>query len=307
MDYRVELDVFNGPLDLLLYLLKRDELDIYDIPIARITDTYMQYVNMLREMKDKEGLDINVAGEFLVMAATLMEIKSATLLPKQAPLPRADGSLSAAQELADPRRELVQQLLEYKRLKDSATALERRAREHEARYPRVPAKQEGNPDEPPPVDLDEVQVWDLLACFDRLMKEVAPRKKVHEVTYDDTPIDLHAADIEDRLKREGSLTLRGLLLGRKNRSEMVGVFLALLELIREKKILVRQSDDDRADMEIDAAPEEHRRTYEHASLGLAEETPEEERAQTELNTAGTEDTETPEPAPNAESSEITRG
>lgn len=274
VDYRVELDVFNGPLDLLLYLLKRDELDIYDIPIARITDSYMQYVNMLREMKEQDGLDINVAGEFLVMAATLMEIKSAMLLPKQAPVQSADGSLSAAQELADPRRELVQQLLEYKRLKDSATMLERRAREHEARFPRFPAKQEGNPDEPPPVDLDEVQVWDLLACFDRVMKDLAPRKKFHEVTYDDTPIDLHAADIEDRLKREGRLTLRGLIVGRQSRSEMIGVFLALLELIREKKILVKQLDDDLTDMEIDPAPEEHRQTYEHASLGLADEPPE---------------------------------
>jgi segregation and condensation protein A len=275
MDYRVELDVFNGPLDLLLYLIKRDELDIYDIPIARITDTYLLYVNMLRGMKDEDGLDINVAGDFLVMAATLMEIKSAMLLPKQAPVARADGSLSAAQELADPRRELVQTLLEYKRLKDSATLLERRAKEHEARFPRFPAKQEGNPDEPPPVDLDEVQVWDLLAAFDRLMKEVAPRKRVHEVTYDDTPIDLHAADIEDRLKREGKLTLRGLIVGRGSRSEMIGVFLALLELIREKKILVTQADDDVTDMEIDPAPEEHRRTYEHASLGLADERPDE--------------------------------
>src|SRR4051812_3603434 len=235
----------------------------------------MQYVNMLRGMKEEESLDINVAGEFLVMAATLMEIKSAMLLPKQAPVANADGSRSAAQELTDPRMELVQTLLEYKRLKDSANMLERRAKEHEARFPRFPAKQEGNPDEPPPVDLDEVQVWDLLAAFDRLMKEVAPRKRVHEVTSDDPPIVLHAADIEDRLKREGKLTLRGLIVGRQSRSEMIGVFLALLELIREKKILVKQADDDLADMEIDPAPEEHRRTYEHASLGLADDKPDE--------------------------------
>jgi segregation and condensation protein A len=297
MDYRVELDVFNGPLDLLLYLLKRDELDIYDIPIARITDTYMQYVNVLRGLKEEDGLDINVAGDFLVMAATLMEIKSAMLLPKQAAVANADGSRSAAQELTDPRRELVQQLLEYKRLKDSATLLERRAKQHQARFPRFPAKQEGNPDEPPPVDLDEVQVWDLLAAFDRLMKEVAPRKRVHEVTYDDTPIDLHAADIEDRLKREGRLTLRGLIAGRQSRSEMIGVFLALLELIREKKILVKQADDDLSDMEIDPAPEEHRRTYEHASLGLADE----RRDEAPANAAGPAETtsisESPPPPP----------
>src|SRR5213082_792994 len=85
-EYRVELDVFNGPLDLLLYLLKRDELDIRDIPIHSITESYMDYLKLLREAKNSAGLDINVAGDFLVMAATLMEIKSAMLLPRVAPV-----------------------------------------------------------------------------------------------------------------------------------------------------------------------------------------------------------------------------
>jgi segregation and condensation protein A len=268
VDYRVELDVFNGPLDLLLYLLKRDELDIYDIPIAQITDSYMQYMNMLRAMSKEQGLDINVAGDFLVMAATLMEIKSAMLLPRQE-LTSADGS-SAAAELADPRYELVQKLLEYKRFKDSAVMLERQRDEHENRFPRYPAKLDGVADEPPPVDLEEVQIWDLLDAFNRLMQEVGGRKKFHEVTYDDTPIDLHAADIEDRLSREGKLTLRQLVIGRKNRSEMIGVFLALLELIREKKILVQQ-EGVLDELEIVPAPEEHRRTYAGASLHLADE------------------------------------
>ncbi|HEV7301758.1 MAG TPA: segregation/condensation protein A [Tepidisphaeraceae bacterium] len=271
MEYRVELDVFNGPLDLLLFLIKRDELDIYDIPIASITQSYMQYVQVLRSVKDQVGLDINVAGDFLVMAATLMEVKSAMLLPRQEQTPESADGRSAAAELADPRYELVQQLLEYKKLKDSAALLDRKAHEHAARFPRIPVKLEGTEDEPPPVDLDEVQVWDLLATFERLLKEVGVRKpRYHEVTYDDTPIDLHAADIEDRLKREGPQTLRGLLLGRKSRSEMVGVFLALLELIREKKILVEQSDD-LADANIVEAPEEHKSTYAGASLHLLDE------------------------------------
>jgi segregation and condensation protein A len=159
--------------------------------------------------------------------------------------------------------------LEYKRFKDSAAALERQHQEHESRFPRYPALRGDHANEPPPVDLDEVQMWDLLAAFDRLMKEVGVRKpRYHEVTYDDTPIDLHAADIEDRLKREGHVTLKQLIIGRKSRSEMVGVFLALLELIREKKILVDQ-DAVHDDIEIVAAPESHRKTYEHASLGLA--------------------------------------
>jgi segregation and condensation protein A len=269
VEYRVELDVFNGPLDLLLYLIKRDELDIYDIPIARILDSYMAYVEMLKRMS-RDGLDINVAGDFLVMAATLMEIKSAMLLPKA---PQVEGETSAAAELADPRYELVKQLLEYKKIKDAASMLEHRQKEHEQRFPRVPAAQVGDPDEPPPLDLDEVQIWDLLSAFSRLMKEVGVRgPRMHEVTYDDTPIDLHAADIEDRLNREGKLTLRGLIVGRKTRGEMIGVFLALLELIRQKKILVYQGDGE-SDMEITPAPEEHRNTYMEAQLAPSPDTP----------------------------------
>jgi segregation and condensation protein A len=247
----------------------------------------MQYVSMLRMMSKEEGLDINVAGDFLVMAATLMEIKSAMLLPRQE-VASGDGS-SAAAELADPRYELVQKLLEYKRFKDSAAMLERQQHEHENRFPRYPAKLEGVADEPPPVDLEEVQIWDLLEAFNRLMKEVGGRKKFHEVTYDDTPIDLHAADIEDRLSREGKLTLRQLVVGRKNRSEMIGVFLALLELIREKKILVQQ-EGVLDDMEIVPAPDEHRRTYAGASLHLADEMEPPDEEQPAASTASDETT-----------------
>ena len=281
VDYRVELDIYNGPLDLLLYLIKRDELDIYDIPISRITDTYMQYVTMLRGLNGA-GLDINIAGEFLVMAATLMEIKSATLLPQIERPADPNAGPTAAEQLADPRYELVQKLLEYKRFKDNAMLLEQHQREHEARFPRIPANLTGT-DEPPPIDLEEVQVWDLLEAFSRLMKEVGVRKNFHEVTYDDTPIDLHAADIEDRLKREHRLTLRQLIEGRSSRSEMIGVFLALLELIREKKILVTQGDNELGDAEIIEAPEEHRKTYVGASLHLSDEAEENTESAQEEN------------------------
>jgi len=272
VEYRVELDVYNGPLDLLMYLIKRDELDIYDIPIARITDTYMGYVRMLKELSKEGGLDINVAGDFLVMAATLMEIKSAMLLPKP-PASQGDGSTNAAAELTDPRYELVQKLLEYKKFKDAANLLDFKQTEHASRFPRYPAlrKEVGGEDDAPPVDLDEVQIWDLLDAFNRLMKEVGTGGgRFHEVTYDDTPIDLHAADIEDRLTRDGRLTLRDLITGRATKSEMVGVFLALLELIREKKILVEQGED-LGEVSIVSAPPEHRATYAHASLHLSDE------------------------------------
>jgi segregation and condensation protein A len=269
MEYRVNLDVFNGPLDLLLYLIRRDELDIYDIPIHRITLSYLQYLETLRQTSNEHGFDINIAGEFLVMAATLMEIKSAMLLPQIEEQKTPGSSPTAAQELTDPRYELVQQLLEFKRLKDNATLLERQQSSHFDRFARVPAMPETS-DEPPPLDMDEVQIWDLLEAFSRLMKDIGGRlQKVHEVVYDETPIDLHAADIEDRLKHNKTLTLQALMAGRTSKSEMIGVFLALLELVREKRITVMQNQSS-DELEISIASEEHRKTFAGASLQLSD-------------------------------------
>jgi segregation and condensation protein A len=282
MEYRVELDVYSGPLDLLMFLIKRDELDIYDIPIARITDSYMSYIQELRDMSREHGLDINVAGEFLVMAATLMEIKSAMLLPRQAA--EGDGA-QTTQDLTDPRYELVQQLLEYKRFKDAASALDQRQAEHQHRFARYPARRDGTDDDAPPLDLEEVQIYDLLEAFKKLMAEVGVRKpRFHEVVYDDTPIDLHAADIEDRLRRDGRLSFRQLLEGRQSRSEMIGVFLALLELIRQRKILVNQVED-ADDLQIDPAPEGHRAASTDAPLRLVGDEPAEGQPAAEIDPA----------------------
>ncbi|MGC4031734.1 MAG: segregation/condensation protein A [Tepidisphaeraceae bacterium] len=265
-EYTVDLPVFHGPLDLLLFLIKRDELEITDIPIHSITKSYLGYLDHLRSRPG--GFDINTAGDFLVMAATLMEIKSAMLLPDP-PAVSKDGVTTAAQDLADPRQELVQQLLEYKRLKDNANLLERQQMDHFARFARIPAFADAENDEPPPLDLDEVQIYDLLAAFTRLMKDTGARgAKMHEVVYDETPIALHAADIQDRLKRDKSVTLRALLSGRANKSEMIGVFLALLELVREKRILVAQ-EEATDELVISDAPEEHKKTFVGASLDLS--------------------------------------
>ena len=140
----------------------------------RFKHAFMQYVGVLKQMSGG-GLDINVAGDFLVMAATLMEIKSALLLPKP-PVPPGEEGSSAAAELADPRYELVQKLLEYKKFKDTATALAHQQHLHENRFPRFPASLDDKSDEPPPIDLEEVQIWDLLGAFNRLMQEVGLRK-----------------------------------------------------------------------------------------------------------------------------------
>ncbi|MGF1635033.1 MAG: segregation and condensation protein A [Phycisphaerae bacterium] len=264
--WRVELDVFSGPLDLLLYLIRRDELDVHDIPIARITTSYFNYLEKIRSLNHL-GLDINVAGDFLVMAATLMEIKSRELLPEASADEVAGKEPSAVDDLADPKAELIQQLLAYKRFKDASNRLERQRDVHTARFARVPAFREEASDEPPPLDMDEVQVFDLLAAFERLMAEVGRRgPATHDVQYDDTPLELHAADIEDRLGREGPLRLGTLFAGGKSRGEMIGLFLATLELVRQKKVLVSLIEGSE-DIEITLAPPEHRALHEESRDG----------------------------------------
>ena len=274
MDYRVSLDIFDGPLDLLLHLIKRHELDVCDVSLAKITDSYVKHVELLRDMASRgegEGVDIDVVGDFLVVAATLLEIKSNELLPR----PEAREVETAADEGGgDPRFELVRQLLEYKRIKDSADRLEVRREEHHQRFPRVPgrmrppqgeAEGDAEGEELAPLDLEELHAWDLLSLFEQLMNDVGRRGPVsHDVTYDDTPIDLHVADIADRVGRERRVSFRALMLGRANRSEMIGVFLALLELIRQKRVLVEPAEDD---IQLVDAPEEHKRTFEEQTFG----------------------------------------
>jgi segregation and condensation protein A len=263
-DIRVELDAFNGPLDLLLYLIRRDEVDIFDIPVAKITDRYLEHVRQLRD------LDLDAAGEFLVMAATLIELKSAMLLPQE-PVPAS----SLLGPTTDPRAALVQQLLDYKRFRDAAALLEIQQSSHARRFVRVPVLPDAG-DEPPPLDLDEVQIWDLLEAFGSLMAQVSVRPRYHEVVDDDTPIDLHAADVEDRVRRDKRVRMVDLFAGRSSRGEMIGVFLAILELIREKRVLAVVDEQQQVSL-IDAPPE-HRRTFAGASLQLSNANLEDERA-----------------------------
>jgi segregation and condensation protein A len=225
-DYRVQLDdVYNGPLDLLLYLIRKEEVDIYDIPIARITDQYLQYVTLIHQM------DPNLAGEFLVMAAMLMEIKSRMLLPRP-PEEEAGG------DSIDPRSELVRQLLEYKRFKDAAGWLADAADTQASKFPRIPALPEVQNE----IDLEDVHIWDLVEAFSRLLQATLAGAIMHEVEKDDTPLALHQQDIVDRLQREGPQPFSRIFEGRTRRTEMIGLFLAMLELIRQGIIRIEQDD-----------------------------------------------------------------
>src|SRR5262245_42575396 len=223
-EYRVQLDVFSGPLDLLLYLIRRDELDIQDIQIARITDQYLAYVKLL------EQLDPNAAGDFLVMASTLIEMKSRAVLPAPA--------LHGVDEEDDARVALVRQLLEYKRFKDAARSLGSAADERARRFVRKPCDL---PEELQGVELEEVEVWDLLAAFGKLMTSIGQGPGLHEVRNVDRPIETYASAIMARLELQGPTTLQTLFVDCTTRGEVVGLFLALLELIRNRRVRAEQA------------------------------------------------------------------
>jgi len=245
-DYEVRLSSFQGPLDLLLYLVRRAEVDITDIPIALITEQYFQ---LLRQI---QRIDVELAGEFLVMAATLVEIKSRTLAPAAATSESAGSDPRS--ETIDPRSDLVRQLLAYQRFRTAAGTLER-LRDESAR--RFPAGSHGGEDPTAPddfaVEIDDAHVLDLIEAFERIMQSVdVTRLGDHRVEYDDTPISLHQADLIDRLARSERrrLGMRRIFEGR-SRGEMIGLFLALLELARQQQVTVRQDDgDDEIEIEL---------------------------------------------------------
>ena len=227
-DYRVNLDIFAGPLDLLLYLVRKEEVDVYDIPIAKITDQYIGYIEMLKQ------LDIDLAGDFLVMAATLMQIKSAMLLPT------AEPDQFQGDDLADPRAELIRQLLEYKKFKDAANLLNAAADEQKERFPRPGTIIEQlRPDTEPAIDIEQVSVWDLLEAFDSIVKATGANLDISHIK-DDTPIDLYQIEILHRLQTEGPMIFERIFEAKASRIVMVGLFLAFLELIRDKLVWVEQ-------------------------------------------------------------------
>jgi segregation and condensation protein A len=230
--YQVKLEnIFSGPLDLLLYLVRKDEVDIYDISISRITGEYIKYVELLH------SFDLDLAGDFIVMAATLMEIKSAMLLPK------ADPDEDIDEDEGDPRSQLIRRLLEYKRFKDAASILDLKAGEQQHRYRRPETYiNRIKPDQEPELDLEEVSIWTLLETFDSLMKATGRYQDYSQIK-DDTPIDIYEIEILERLQQEGPLTFEHIFEGRTNKLMLVGLFLALLELIKDRLIWAEQSEN----------------------------------------------------------------
>ncbi len=197
-EYKIDLDIYNGPLDLLLYLIRREEVDVYDIPIAKITDQYMMYLEKL------QSIDIGLAGDFLVMASTLMYIKSQTLLPRNEVI---DG-----EDEEDPRLELVKQLLEYKRYKEATTAMTRLSEERSHRFSRpeerlIDDEKEGDEK----LHLDEIDVWKLAQFFSTFMKQTMG-DVITKIVYDDIPVQVYMDKVINRLNSTHAISFKELLI-----------------------------------------------------------------------------------------------
>lgn len=222
MTYKLKLSNFEGPLDLLLHLIKINEVDIYDIPIATITEQYIEYLDMMRE------LDLEIASEFLVVAATLIEIKSRMLLPME------PGDEEPEE---DPRFELIEQILEYKKYKEFAGHLEQRS-EEESRLFQRNFKDEIDVETGEP--LIEASIFELLQAFKRVL-EYATGESFSEITLEETSVEERMQKIRDQLRVKDNILLDEIFEGEtKTKSILIATFLALLELIRLNEIAARQ-------------------------------------------------------------------
>jgi segregation and condensation protein A len=225
--YRVKLPVFEGPLDLLLHLIKKNEVEIVDIPIAAITEQYLAYLEMMRE------LNLDIAGEFLVMAATLTLIKSRMLLP-----PSEDGE---EEEEADPRADLVRQLLDYQRYREAALALSERPLLHRDVFAREPLLDvEGAEDTGEPLRL-KVTVWELLEAFRAVLKRARP-ESVHEIVADQLSLRDRVRTLLQTLSVARSIEFDSLFDENASRVDIIVTFLALLELIKMGAIRATQEE-----------------------------------------------------------------
>jgi len=225
MSYKVKIELFEGPLDLLLYLVKKDHLNIYDIPIAKVTEQYLQYLNLMQLM------DLNIAGDFLVMAATLMQIKSKMLLP-------AEETPQVEEE--DPREELVKRLLEYEKFKEIAETL----RQKEQGQQEVFKRPRGADKSEIPVETEvyfEASIFDLISAFSKALEEI-PKQAFYEVIKDEFTVEDKVHQILHLLLVSPSVTVTELFSKAKHKLEVIVTFLAILELIRMKEAMAIQRE-----------------------------------------------------------------
>ncbi|MBU0683660.1 MAG: segregation/condensation protein A [Candidatus Omnitrophota bacterium] len=226
MSYKIKLNIFEGPLDLLLFLIKREKIDIYDIPITIVTDQYLEYINLMKI------LDLEIAGDFLVMAATLMHIKSKMLLPPE------ESSVEPEEE-EDPRDELVRKLLEYKKYKEAAGVLQEKYNQNKEIFLRKGITNKGKIISEDGSEYFEASLFDLITAFRKVLKSV-PKATFHKVIKDRFTVSDKIHEIYHILSERPKMYFLELFKKVKNKDEIITFFLAILELMKMKEILVVQ-------------------------------------------------------------------
>ncbi len=226
--YRIQLDLFNGPLDLLLYLVRRNEIDILELPVSAITAQFKEYLEVL------EFLDLEILGDFVVMASSLLEIKSREALPS------VEDEQSAEIEVDDDASsDLIQQLLAYKKYKDASKALEEQAAVWQERYPRLSNDRPRGGKNPVADRIKEVELWDLVSALSRILQKTVVAEEA-SIRYDDTPISVYIERIGKQVRIEKRVAFSSFFEGENLRSRIVGVFLAILELLRHHSYRAEQ-------------------------------------------------------------------
>jgi len=229
-EYKVQFEVFEGPLDLLLYLIKKEEVDIYEVNLTRLATQFIEYIDVMRL------LDLDIAGEFLLMASTLMYIKSRELLPKDLQVENTEED-----EGEDPRWELIRQLVAYKKFKDAAVGLQVREIEQENIYPRLPIREE-TPATAPALK-QEATIFDLINAINEVLKRVSQREDLREIFEDKWSVSEKIESLIKLFTEKSAVKFSDLFSAATSRSEVVCTFLALLELIRLKQLLCVQAED----------------------------------------------------------------
>ena len=229
-EYKVQFEVFEGPLDLLLYLIKKEEVDIYEVNLTKLATQFIEYVDLMRQF------DLEVAGEFLVMASTLMYIKSRELLPVE-----QQAVVEEEDEGEDPRWELIRQLVEYKKFKDAAAKLQTLEERQENVFPRVPGKIEFESEAAPA--KSEVGIFDLLNAVNAVLKRFQEKEAgTREIYEDKWTVSEKMEFVLKTITERTSVKFSELFAAAANRSEVVCTFLALLELIRLKQLVCVQPE-----------------------------------------------------------------
>ena len=230
--YRVDLDIFKGPLDLLLYLVRRDELDPLNLPLARIVHEFETFIDLL------EFLDLDMIGDFVVMASTLVEIKSRLALP----VPEEDDAPEGEIVDDDPSSDLIKRLLEYRKYKQAASALEGHAAEWQERYPRLSSDRPRVGNEPAADLIKEVELWDLVSALARVLEKKILEQE-SKIRDDDTPIHVYVERVGTLVRENDRVAFTSLFDDANRKSQIVGIFLAILELLRHHSFRAEQDSD----------------------------------------------------------------